>query len=248
MNQKRDLPLQKPVKREEGDAPAGAHRRDSAYERLLSAIIFGDLVPGSAVDEKTLAQEFALGLAAVRDALYRLSLEGLVERQPRIGTRVATLGIRELREVFEARVMLEGAVAGLAAERADAAAIASMREALAGFEQVVEERDFRRLVRMDRSFHQALAAATLNSMLLRQVTLIHNDAARFWYFGLPRLDPASVCADIASHMDVVDAIARRDPAAATRAMRAVLGHFPDNVREFLAGSIFLQDRRQESDD
>ncbi|MEQ8347750.1 MAG: GntR family transcriptional regulator [Sneathiellaceae bacterium] len=240
--------MQKSVAQPDGDPQGGSRRRDSAYERLLFAIIYGDLVPGSAVDEKTLAEDHKLGLAAVRDALYRLSLEGLVERQPRIGTRIGTLGIRELREVFEARVMLEGGVAELAAERANATAIAAMRQALEGFEQVVEARDFRRLVRMDRAFHQSLASATHNAMLLRQVTLIHNDAARFWYFGLPRLDPASVCADIASHMEVVDAIERRDPAAAKRAMRAVLGHFPDNVREFLAGPILFQDRRLEADD
>ena len=45
---------------------------------ILSALIFGDLAPGTAVDEKRIAQQFGVGLAGVRDALYRLSLEELV--------------------------------------------------------------------------------------------------------------------------------------------------------------------------
>ena len=54
----------------------------------------------------------------MRDALYRLSLEELVERQPRIGTRIPDLGLREMQDVFEARVLIEGDCAALAAERA----------------------------------------------------------------------------------------------------------------------------------
>jgi DNA-binding GntR family transcriptional regulator len=43
-------------------------------------------------------------------------------------------------------------------------------------------------------------------------------------------------ADIGAHLDVVAAIARRDAAAAATAMRAVLGHFPETVRNFFSTS------------
>lgn len=108
-------------------AEAPTTRRDDAYEHILSAIIFGDLAPGTSVDEKQLAEEFKIGLAGVRDALYRLALEGLVERQARIGTYVPDLGLRELQDVFEARVLLEGGCASIAAQRATADEIARLR-------------------------------------------------------------------------------------------------------------------------
>ena len=62
--------------------------RNDAYEQILMAIIMGDLQPGSRVDEKGLMKMFRLSQASVRDALSRLALEGLVERQARIGTRI----------------------------------------------------------------------------------------------------------------------------------------------------------------
>ena len=52
-------------------------RREGAYDLILTSIIFADLLPGSAIDDKTMSHQLGLGLAAVRDALYRLSLEGL---------------------------------------------------------------------------------------------------------------------------------------------------------------------------
>jgi len=50
------------------------------------------------------------------------------------------------------------------------------------------------------------------------------------------MDPSTVLADIAAHLDVVAAIEQRDPAAAATAMRAVLGHFPETVRNFFSTS------------
>jgi DNA-binding GntR family transcriptional regulator len=230
-------------KREEGGGVGGGSRSESAYELLLSAIIFGDLPPGSAVDEKGIAARFGLGLAGVRDALHRLSLEGLVERQPRIGTRIPDLGLREMQDVFEARIVIEGHCAALAAERATAAELTVLAGAFAKYVEVIRARDFRRLVHMDQVFHRTMAAACRNKLIEKQVVTLHNNASRFWYFGLPRLDPAVLRADIDTHLKVVDAMRRRDPAAAQAAMRAVLGNFPDNVRGFLIGPILLTEER-----
>lgn len=221
-------------------AEAPTTRRDDAYEHILSAIIFGDLAPGTSVDEKQLAEEFKIGLAGVRDALYRLALEGLVERQARIGTYVPDLGLRELQDVFEARVLLEGGCASIAAQRATADEIARLRAAFNGYETVIRNRDFRKLVRMDQAFHRTIAAATKNRLLERQITILHNNASRFWYFGIPRLNPETLLGDIGAHLDVVDAIERRDSAAAERAMRNVLGQFPGNV-EFFFGTVGLRE-------
>lgn len=222
---------------------AETSRRQSAYDMILSALIFGDLAPGTAVDEKRIAQQFGVGLAGVRDALYRLSLEELVERHPRIGTRIPDLGLREMQDVFEARVLIEGNCAALSAERASLEDLNVMRAAFNGYADAIRQRDFRRLVRMDQGFHRAMAASCRNKLIEKQVTTLHNNALRFWYFGLPRLGADVLRADIEMHLKVVSALERRDAAAAKAAMTAVLGQFPENVRVFLQGPISLTEVR-----
>jgi DNA-binding GntR family transcriptional regulator len=222
---------------EAADWPAS--RRDSAYEKLLTAVIFGDLPPGAVVDEKQIASHFGLGLASVRDALGRLALEGLVDRQARVATRIPDLTVRELQDVFEARILLEGHCAGLAAQRAGAEEIAALRGAFEGFGQAMAARDFRALVRMDQVFHRTLAAATRNRVLEQQMIGLHNSASRFWYFGIPRLDPAALRADIEAHLSIAELIAARDVAGAERGMRALLGLFPDHATVFLSRPISL---------
>lgn len=202
--------------------------RNDAYEQILMAIIVGDLDPGSRVDEKQIMRDFKLGQAAVRDALYRLSLEGLVERHARIGTRIGDLGLRELQDVFEARILVEGYAAALAAHRASPEDLAAIRAAYDGYEAVVDARDVRALVLMDRAFHRALAAACKNTQIEQTAIRLHNNAARFWCFGLKRTSVEANKRQIQEHLKVVDAIERKDFAEIDRLLRGVLGHFPDS--------------------
>ena len=217
--------------------------RDRAYERILAGIIFGELPAGGSVDEKGLALRYGIGLASVREALARLSLEGLIERISRRGTRIAALDPPGCTPCSRRAVVIEERCAAMAAERADAADIRAMKDAFAGYEAVIRSRDFRTLVRMDIAFHHALAAASKNPPLGKMLICLHKDAMRFWYFGLLRLPAGEVRADIASHLAIVAAIERRDPAAAAAAMREVLGHFPDMVRSFMSGVMLNQQER-----
>jgi len=217
--------------------------RNDAYEQILFGIILGDLEPGARVDEKRLMKDYKLSQASVRDALYRLSLEGLVERHARIGTRIGDLGLRELQDVFEARVLIEGHAARLAAHRASPEDLAAIRAAYAGYEAVVEARDIRSLVRMDRAFHRALAAACKNSQIEQTAIRLHNNAARFWCFGIQRTTTERHRAQIQEHLKVVDAIEKKDFDEIENLLRGVLGYYPDNrfmLADPMAASIKSQ--------
>lgn len=202
--------------------------RNDAYEQILMAIILGQLPPGGRVDEKQLMRDFKLGQAAVRDALFRLSLEGLVERQARIGTRIGDLGLRELQDVFEARVLIETYAAKLAAERATPEDLATIRASYDGHEAAIAARDIRALVLMDRAFHRSLAAACKNSQIEQAATRLHNNASRFWCFGIQRTSAERHKANIQLHLKVVDAIESRDMAEIDRVLREAMGYYPDS--------------------
>jgi len=219
--------------------------RESAYDTILSAIIFGDIPAGSSIDEKQIARTFNLGIASVRDALLRLSLEKMVERHPRVGTSIPALGFREIQEVFEARVNIEGACAGMAAERASPAEIAQLKSAFDGFKAVIADRDFRKLVRMDQLFHRTLATASRNTYFENVLVQLHNNASRIWYIGLPRIPTKALIEDIESHEAVASAIETHDARSAEEAMREVLGHFPDYMSGLLSSpALYFPQPRQ----
>jgi GntR family transcriptional regulator, rspAB operon transcriptional repressor len=210
-------------------APKGGKLlRTDAYERILMAIIIGEIEAGSRVDEQQLIKQFSLGQAAVRDALFRLDLEGLVERHARIGTRVAELSLRELQDVYEARLLLESYAAALAATRGTPEDFAAIRAAFDDHADAVSRRDIVRLVEIDRQFHRTLAATSKNRQIESALRRLHNNACRFWCFGLQRASLEEMHLQRQYHLDIVDAMEAKDLPAIERTIRRANGYSPDS--------------------
>jgi DNA-binding GntR family transcriptional regulator len=215
-------------------------KRDAIYERLLHDIVCSELAAGAWLDEAELAERYQAGRAGIRDALYRLSLEGLVERRPRIGTIVTVPNYFELQEVFELRVQIEGHCAALAAQHARPSDIVAIKGAFADADRTIERGDWRTLVRCDQVFHRSMAAAARNHWLERTLVMAHNSSLRFWHHSLPRRPAKAVINEIAIHRKVADAIEAHDPSAAQAAMRMLLAEFPATVRGLFSGSLEQQ--------
>ena len=198
-------------------------QKTKAYEKILMDIILGILPPNARLDELGLADQYDLGVAGVRDALARLSLEGMVLRRPRSGTIVTSIDVQEVQQSYEVRCLLEPHAAFLAAQNATAAEKRKILTAFDGAETAAERRDFRAIIAMDQKFHRTVAIASHNLSLARIVINIHNKAARYWYHTMTLQPDEDRLEDIASHRVVAQAIARGDGPAAMQAMFTVMG-------------------------
>jgi len=82
-------------------------RSATAYEQLKIDIVACLLKPGDQITEGELQERYGLGKATLRAALARLSQEGLVRSEPRRGYRITPITLRDVNEIFDARVVLE---------------------------------------------------------------------------------------------------------------------------------------------
>jgi DNA-binding FadR family transcriptional regulator len=123
-------------------------------------------------------------------------------------------------ELYETREALEGTAAHLAARYANPRDIAAMRTILAAEALAPEDRMLQQ--RHNRAFHAAVLAATHNRFLLKSLQALHD--------ALTLLGPTTLASPgrreqaQEEHRRVLDAIERRDPAAAEREMRAHVHH------------------------
>jgi DNA-binding GntR family transcriptional regulator len=90
---------------------------DRALDMIETAIMKGELAPGTRISEVPLARTFGISRGPLREAIRRLEGRGLLERVPHVGSRVVTLSADDLLEVFDIREALEGMACRLAAER-----------------------------------------------------------------------------------------------------------------------------------
>ena len=95
---------------------------EQAYQQIRSSILFYQLAPGSRVSETSLTRRFKLRQAAVRSALLRLNQEGLVDKTDERNPRVAPLTLKDVRDIYGLRLLLEPQAAQFAADLGLAAA------------------------------------------------------------------------------------------------------------------------------
>src|ERR1043165_7411308 len=108
--------------------------RDKIGDVLKGWILDGTLKPGERIVELTLSRKLEVSRAPLREALWLLSRQGLVQIRAHHGTHVTQLSEQDIREIFEIRETLETRAALNIRARLDAPATAALKEALAGLE------------------------------------------------------------------------------------------------------------------
>jgi len=139
---------------------------DLAYGSIRAEIIAGRLRPGEPLIEAELAETLNISRTPVREALYRLRVEGLVVLQKYYRHYVRQFTIPELEEIFEIRALLESSLAARAASRVSNAALQRLDELHAIMTDEVE-RDHEDLIfnfsQLNREFHRLIWQAAARS-------------------------------------------------------------------------------------
>jgi DNA-binding GntR family transcriptional regulator len=180
---------------------------DGLYERLRRAIVAGELRPNQRLIEVDLAERLQVSRTPVREALQRLALDGLVVSHRR-GWIVREHNPEEIKAIYECRMALEGYAARLAAGRATPDQIDALKQILKrGGEERRPPREW--MVPVNDAFHATVIEAARNPMLADLCT-----RSRLYYFNnriaaLYTWDDAA--ASRQQHLDLLEAIASRDP-------------------------------------
>ncbi len=180
--------------------------------------------------ERELAEQIGVGRRAVRRALEVLEAEERIWRRQGAGTFIGAEPhqperhlkklpeVTNMLEVMEVRLRLEPALAQLAALRASPADVAWMRQ-LAAKVAAADDMDSREL--WDSALHRAIATVAGNKLFLALFDVVdrvrQDETWRHIREGLRNEQTASLSKS--QHLEVLDAIGRRDPVAAEKAMR-----------------------------
>ncbi len=213
--------------------------------QIEKRILSGELRSGDRLPtERELAEQFQASRTAVREAMKILAQKGLVEMRPGRGTIVIdgapeamqnSIGLvmkLQIGEVggsdnlVEVREIFETEIAALAAARAKDEEIAAMRAAIKVMDESLNDADA--YIAADNQFHQALAKATQNSLILILIDSIVNPLSEqrkhvFAVEGGPQRGQFH-------HRRILESIIRRDPESARAAMRAHLQQVREDVK------------------
>jgi GntR family transcriptional regulator, transcriptional repressor for pyruvate dehydrogenase complex len=214
-------------------------RSSRLYEQIVQqveesihkgAMKAGDQLP----PERELAQQFGVSRTAVREAVKALREKGLVEAYPGRGTFITDGTSYSMRQsldrmlkagqadgsglLVEVREILEPEIAAMAATRADAEDLASMREQVGIMDQARKDPDA--FIEADLDFHLALAEAAANPIILSLIDSIVG-LLREQRMGIFQVEGGPERGQY-HHKRILEAIVHKDPAGAREAMKAHL--------------------------
>jgi len=180
------------------------------YERIWNAIMDHSLPPETRLVEERLCEIFGLGRTRLRQVLQRLAHERVVTLTPNRGAVVSKPSIREAREVFAARRVLEAGIVQTFIASATRADIKRAQDHVARERVAWRENNRRAMLKLSGEFHLVIAEAAGNSILLELLRdLVSRSSliiAVYQIPGTPTCPPDE-------HQELVAALERRDRSA-----------------------------------
>jgi DNA-binding GntR family transcriptional regulator len=190
------------------------------YEAVRDGIISGELRPGDPLVEAQLSADLGISKTPVREALIRLTRDGLVVQELHRRSRVATPTPEDVRQACEVRRWVEAEIAAQAAADAPAELIRRLEASVADSERALKRNDPRRWATAIEAFSDALIeyagnryAADLLQRMRNLLSLIAN---------VSQVAPGRRARSIAEHRAILDAIRKGQREAAAKATRAHL--------------------------
>lgn len=201
---------------------------DRAYAALRDDIIEWRLLPGTVLAEVEQSERLGISRTPLREALSRLTAEGLTTTAGSRGVVVTDISLEDIDELFELRETLEGKAAALAAERGDPATFEQLRTELLQAPELINgggpglHAYYELAGRLD----AAIDAAISNSYLAQAMRSLRVHLVRVRRLAAD--DTQRLTAAAAEHAAIAEAIAAGNPrlaeAATTLHLHRSLSH------------------------
>ncbi|MCP2251577.1 DNA-binding transcriptional regulator, GntR family [Prauserella aidingensis] len=200
-----------------GAIPLSQRTSEGVARVLRSEIFSGELKPGEPLRERLLAEQLGVSRTPVREALFTLQSEGLIELTPNRGATVRTITSHDIMQVYTLREVLESYAAKEAATGRTEDDLEALEDAHAKLVRISPSGNASQQAIADLAFHTLVAEATGSRML--QTTMGHVLAFTVSFRSNYSYPAERSAIAVEQHRAVLDAIHARDAAGAERLMR-----------------------------
>jgi GntR family transcriptional regulator, rspAB operon transcriptional repressor len=236
-----EIPVRRVTAGSRSGRPRAATAASKIYSDLRIELVSLQRRPGEAVSEAEIALSYGVSRTPVREAILKLSDEGLLEIYPQSGIFVSRIPIAALPEAILIRKALEETTARLAAERATPSQILALRSVLERQREASAARDSSAFHQADEMFHAAVADVAGYPGIWKFIQQVKVHVDRYRLLTLPQ--HGRIAKVIGEHEAVLTAIEAHDPERARQAMESHLESLLDNISATQHGNPEYFDQR-----
>lgn len=191
--------------------------REKAFQKIKHAIVTGAYASNIILYESTLAKTLGMSRTPVRQALMRLSEEGLVKNLPNNGFLVTAVTAREIDEIFDLRFCLEKYVIEVVIDGDVPVDLSPLVGYVSAQEAALENNDYWASFEANHQFHIKLVDLAKNETLTRVMRGLKDKPIQTGFRALRR--EANLSEAIVEHKAIIEALTRRNQARAIAAVK-----------------------------
>ena len=213
-------------------APVSKHRAaDVAYDTIENLIVTLQLQPGAPIVESELMELTGLGRTPLREALMRMSSNGLIVQLPRRGLIISDIAASEHITLLETRRVLERLIAASAARRATPPMRQSILDCGQQMLQAAQHGELNQYMQADQVLDHVIHNACRNPSAVAAVVPLIIQCRRFWYAYQHEAD---IEQGARLHLELAQAIAESREADAVKAADALIDYLENLTRRIIS--------------
>lgn len=211
-----------------------------AYQKIKTKIVSLELKPGQQVDEASIAVSLAIGRTPIRESLFRLAAEELLQVRPGRGFFVRDITLKDLKDLFEALLILERSAVALAARRITDKDLDQLDRLNQKVRDAWQRQDYLKVTLLNSSFHRAIYEAAGNTFINSYLNSLQTQSQRlaFICFSAPATIDLAAHAEesIRDHAELIDSFRKKDENDAVEVITRHIKLFQNRVSDFTAPS------------
>jgi DNA-binding GntR family transcriptional regulator len=199
--------------------------QEKAYRAIKESIVRNELLPGDSLSIEDLAQRLGVSQTPVREALGRLSAEGLVERAPNRTAVVSTIALQDIHQAYQVRKLLEPYAAKAVSESLEThptikRSLMELKDVASGVQKALgaagnslDQSVYEACQDIDLQLHELMVEALGESLYGRTLSLVGNYSLRMRslaVLGLHAEDPDTLEAIVEQHLEMIDGLLAGD--------------------------------------
>jgi DNA-binding GntR family transcriptional regulator len=189
------------------------------YDVLWNRIVTQQIRPGEKLSDVQLSKDLGISRTPVREALYRLVQEGIVQNHSLRGFYLATFSSQDVKEIYDLRTALEVLAVRLALPNISQPELEEAQHQLdevQGMFEMADEKAREKFLKVDRDFHRLLVRSSQNRRLELNLDSLQAQIGVFQLYGIHLKNLVNL--SLEHHKLIVAALLQRDRDAAERAM------------------------------
>ena len=182
--------------------------KNTIYKELKKEIMSGKLLPGSVLVERNISNEYSISRTPVREILWRLASDGLLEQEPSGGYIIRKISLEEIFSIFQSREAIEGMAARLASQKGDDNFFSNIKEIRERIKEIDIEKNSQEGVLFGRKLHNLIIVTANNAFLSEFYNKLRDLAVL-----IRNITQKSVLIEIKSqesHLDIINALEEKD--------------------------------------